>query len=353
MGVADIEIPKITPANTKKEMLEAFQLIKKRIQEQAKAELKPEKTQKERKQKEVVAAAEAAVAQDVVRRVYDLKSEIGTHLNELAVRMEQEREKYHQIQEAIAVKERELQELFEIEKEAFALAALLETQKQKKAEFEQEMQQRREALQDEMTAAKAQWEKEKQARAEEAKAQRQANETLRKREKEEYEYNFSREKSLKELQLQDELTQLEKELHAKREEFEKKNADREAALDQREKAIAAQEQRMQQLEQQVELFPGQLEESIAKAVRETTAKITDDARKNEQLLVKGFEGEKNVLLTKIEALESQVAVQQQQISRMAEQLEKAYGKVQDIAVKAVSATPGRRQERPAAEKAEA
>ena len=59
-----------------------------------------------------------------------------------------------------------------------------------------------------------------------------------------------------------------------------------------------------------------------------------------------------MLLTKIEALESRVAVQQKQISRTAEQLENAYGKVQDIAVKAVSTMPGRQQERFVAEKTE-
>lgn len=48
MPAKDIDIPKVSSANTKKDMLEAYNLLKKRIKEQAEAELKPEK-QKQKK----------------------------------------------------------------------------------------------------------------------------------------------------------------------------------------------------------------------------------------------------------------------------------------------------------------
>ena len=49
-----------------------------------------------------------------------------------------------------------------------------------------------------------------------------------------------------------------------------------------------------------------------------------------------FEGEKNVLLGKIEALEKMVASQAAQISDLAKKSELAYEKVQDIANRAVT-----------------
>jgi hypothetical protein len=68
--------------------------------------------------------------------------------------------------------------------------------------------------------------------------------------------------------------------------------------------------------------------------------ISQYQKGNEELNSKGFEGEKNVLITKIELLEKLVSAQQNQIEASTNQLQNAYEKVQNIAVKAViSAQP--------------
>jgi flagellar motility protein MotE (MotC chaperone) len=74
---------------------------------------------------------------------------------------------------------------------------------------------------------------------------------------------------------------------------------------------------------------------VKKAVQETTDRISADAGSREQLLKKEFDGEKKVLTTKIEALEKTVKEQHEQITKLTQQLEKSYQKVEDIAVKAV------------------
>lgn len=73
-----------------------------------------------------------------------------------------------------------------------------------------------------------------------------------------------------------------------------------------------------------------------RAIAETTERLENEAKKNEQLLKKEFEGEKNVLQTKIDSLEKLVADQQKHIDTLSKQMDTAYGKVQEIAVKAVS-----------------
>ncbi|MGI9165035.1 MAG: hypothetical protein ACR2G5_01360, partial [Pyrinomonadaceae bacterium] len=55
----------------------------------------------------------------------------------------------------------------------------------------------------------------------------------------------------------------------------------------------------------------------------------------EELLRKEFDGERNVLKTRIESLEQLAKEQSEQIARLSQQLEKAYGQVQDIAVRTV------------------
>ncbi len=79
----------------------------------------------------------------------------------------------------------------------------------------------------------------------------------------------------------------------------------------------------------------EVETAVNKAVEETTKKLKGEAAKNEEILRKEFDGERNVLKTKIESLSKIAADQTKQIDNLSQQLEKAYGKVQDIAVKAV------------------
>ena len=64
-------------------------------------------------------------------------------------------------------------------------------------------------------------------------------------------------------------------------------------------------------------------------------KIQAEARNREELLKKTTEGEKNVLATQIDSLEKLTKEQKEQIVRLSQQLEKAYQKVEDIAVKSV------------------
>ena len=55
----------------------------------------------------------------------------------------------------------------------------------------------------------------------------------------------------------------------------------------------------------------------------------------EELLKREFDGERNVLTIRIESFERRVKEQDAQITKLSNQLEKAYQKVQDIAVKTI------------------
>ena len=134
MNDIKIDFPKLTLTNTKKEMLDAYNDLIEKMKEQAKSELKPEKAQKLIKEKETVQAADEIGKEGAIKRIFDIKEEIGKTLVDLAAKLEGEQARYEKVKEAIDVKNNELQELFEIEKSAFSLAALLEAQKQKKEE---------------------------------------------------------------------------------------------------------------------------------------------------------------------------------------------------------------------------
>ena len=206
-------------------------------------------------------------------------------------------------------------------------------------EFEEEMAGEKEMLKAEIREAREQWAKDKNIHAQELKEQKAAEEKLRLREKEEYEYTINRQKEVKAQELHDLLEKSEKELQVKKETFEKENAQKIEDFKQREIAISEKEKRFAELQKQVDEFPELLKARIEAEVNEAVTRLERDAQKNEELLRKDFEGQKNVLSTKIESLEKLVAGQQSQIKTLTSQLDDAYGKVQDIAVKAVYRQP--------------
>ena len=103
----------------------------------------------------------------------------------------------------------------------------------------------------------------------------------------------------------------------------------------RERAIADREEELNDLRKKVSAFPKEMETAIAKAIKETTEKLSLEAKNREELQKKEFMGEKNVLTTRIESLEKIAKDQSDQITKLSQQLEKAYQQVQDVAVKTI------------------
>lgn len=319
---------KLSLSNTKQEMLEAYNVVLKQLEAQREAELKPEKKMEEKKAKEVIQVAESMSSEGVSREISNLKIETSKTLAQISDRLEEEVNKFRAIQSAISLKEKELQELYEIEKSAVTLAALIESQNQKRQAFESEMAEKKEALSQEIEALRAEREKEKNDYEAETKERDMAEKKRRDREKEEYEYSFKREQKLTKDKFEDEKAKLEKEILIKKGQMENE-------LKGREKAIAEKEEELNELRKKVAAFPKEMETAITKAVKETTEKLTLEAKNREELQKKEFVGEKNVFTTRIESLEKAVREQSEQITKLTQQLEKAYQQVQEIAIKTI------------------
>ena len=116
----------------------------------------------EKKIAETVKTAEALTAEGVVRELNNLKIDIGKTLTSISDSLEAQVLKLNTLQTAITAKESELRELYEIEKSAMSLAALIETQNLKKQEFHEEMEKKQEALNNEISVLRAQWDKEQE-----------------------------------------------------------------------------------------------------------------------------------------------------------------------------------------------
>ena len=323
-----IQPKRLTLSNTKQEMLEAYSAILKQLEAQREAELKPEKKLEEKKAKEVIQVAESLSSEGVAREISTLKIEAGKMLAQISDRLEEEIQKFKAVQNAIVLKEKELQELYEIEKSAVTLAALIESQNQKRQAFEIEMAEKKEALSQEIEALRAQREQEKKDYEEEIKERDVAEKKRRERDKDDYEYSFKREQKLTKDKFEDEKAKLEKETQIKKEQMENE-------LKVREKVIAEREEELNESKKKVAAFPKEMETAIGKAIKETTDRLNLEAKNREELVKKEFIGERNVLTTRIESLEKIVKEQSEQIAKFSQQLEKAYQQVQDIAVKTI------------------
>jgi hypothetical protein len=319
---------KLSLSSTKQEMLEAYNAVLKQLEAQREAELKPEKKLEEKKAKEVIQVAESLSSEGIARETSNLKIETGKMLAQISDRLEEEIGKFKAIQNAIVLKEKELQELYEIEKSAVTLAALIESQNQKRQAFELEMAEKKEALSQEIEALRAQREQEKKEYEEEIKERDMTEKKRREREKDDYEYSFKREQKLTKDKFEDEKSKLEKEIQIKKEQME-------SELKEREKVVAEKEEELNELRKKASVFPKEMETAVAKAIKETTEKLNLEAKNREELQRKEFVGERNVLTTRIESLEKSVKEQSEQIAKFSQQLEKAYQQVQDIAVKTI------------------
>jgi chromosome segregation ATPase len=339
------DLPNVSMTNTKKELLEAYKKAKAQFERLSKDLLNAEKARKQLEKKLAAATADSQAAQDPLKRLHDLRGAIGRELTSLAERFETEIETYRKIQSAIEAKKEELNTIYEVETAASDLAALIDAQRVKKEKFEQEMRHEKEAFEAEMEEIRTQWQREKADRNRSVKEQAEATEKQRQREKEEYEYTFERDKAQRKNALADELQALEKELVAKRSEFENESRNRTVELDTREEAIKGREKDIETLQKEVESFPKRIETSVQKAIADTTERLSSNFKSEKALMEARFEGERNVLIGKIEALEKVAASQGAQISDLAKKNELAYEKVQDIANRAV--TSARRDTYPA------
>jgi len=309
-------------------MLEAYNNLVKLLKEQRDAEIKPEQKIEEKKSKEAVEVADVISTEGVGKNIGNLKTEIGQMLVQISDRMESEINRYLQVKKAVEIKDKELGEIYEIQKSASSLMALLEAQNQKRQQFEAEIAEEKEEIEREIETTREEWGKEQEAHDAAIKERDAAEKKKRERETEEYKYQFEREQQLNKEQFEYEKAKLEREMQLKREEMEKDLFEREKVLKEREKELET-------LRQEIESFPAELKTSVDKSVKEVTERLKSDAQNKVELMQKEFNGEKNVMQSRIEALQQTVKEQNEQIAKLSAQLENSYGQVQDIAVKAI------------------
>jgi hypothetical protein len=317
-------------------MAEVVADAEKAIAQRKESEVKPEERIAAKSVSEAVAAADALSSEGVVHLISELKSTMTRTLTQLSDRLEEEIDKYGRICRAIAAKESELKEIYEIQRSASTLLAFLETHERKREEMERDLQAEKERLDHEIETTRIEWDKERREHEQEIKERDAAEQKRRQRELEEYKYSFVREQQLARDQVGDEIAAAQKEWAQRKSQQEREWAERE-------KALAAGEQELAELRARAAGFAEELKAATERAAADAVARAQQQHQAAQELLRRELEGEKNVLATKIAALERTVQEQAEQLSRLEQQAEKAYAQVQEIAVRAIEGSASTKQ----------
>ena len=317
-------------------MLEAYDSLLQQLDEVLAAKAAPADEVKNKEQQKVLTIAENMTVKAAIQGMSDLKLAVGKGLSELSEKLEAEISKLESIRQAIAIQEKELAEVYEIRKSANSLAALLEAQNQKRVEFDREMQERKTRLEGDIQEQHQRWELEKTKTETSWREVVEAERVSRERDQAEFEYRIKRDRQLMVDELADEKRKLVKEITEKRTSFEKEIADREADLKLR-------EAHLKELEQQAAGFDARLESAVQQAREKTANKVKAEYESQLALQEREHAGIKQVLETRIIALEETNREQVKRIEKLASQLDASYQKVQDVALKAIEGTSLERQ----------
>jgi hypothetical protein len=332
--------PDVSIKNTKNEILSAYEEVLKQLKDKKSEE--PKKEQERQKQETLVKQAGALSHDKINKEVSGLKTEIASILDKLNESFVAEFRKFEELQQAIQIEKKNLEDLYQLSASTDSLAAMLTAQKEKREQFEIEMaakkaeteavmKQAKAEFEEEMAEKKLQWKKEleiNQAR------QKEETETLQKkrvREEEEYHYNLKQVRK-KEADIYEEKKQkLEKDLIDKKALFEKEYAEREASL-------KAAEKELQELRANSIAFPAELEKTVAAAVKANTEKLQLEFKFVTDLKARETEGELKLKDQTIETLRAKIKDLEAFNKELAQKTTTAESNVKDIAIKAIESS---------------
>lgn len=320
---------KLSLTSTKSEILNAYNELVKKIQE---SKQENPKAEQEKKVKETTVESAAKLTdEEIIGAISALKLSLNSKLDKIEDDLTTERQKLAKIREAISVEDQRLKDLYQINAGADSLAAILAAQKEKKEEFEREMADRRNELEEQIKQEKLNRDKETKLWEEKRKEAEEALKKQRTREEEEYKYNLQLARKKDKDEYEQKKAKLEQELIQKMESFE-------SGIKVREQTVAAAEKELAELRLKAESFPSELEKAVQEAINETTARLDKDYKFEKQLLLKDHEGEIKLKNQQIESLMAKIKDLELQLKQAYSKAENAENNSKEITLKAIQSS---------------
>ena len=306
---------RISTKNTKSEIIQAYDELLKKVREKSSDNLKAKKEKEEKR--ETVKHASGNSHEKIVKNIADLKLSVTSILDGIEGDMIGKFKGLNQLEAAIQIENRRLEELYDIKVNADTLAALLMAQKEKKLDFEMEMD-----------AHKKEWENEQREKEAIAKEESKRIEMLGNRKEEEYEYNLKLARKKENDAYQEKKAVMEKELAERKAAVEKE-------LSESKERINAQEREFTEMRSKVEGMAKEIENAVKEAEKAVTETLETKHKHSSDVLKVEIEGERKLNKQLVDSLEKKIKEQDAMIRHLTEKADIAGGQVKEIAVKAV------------------
>ncbi len=312
----------VNSKSTKNEILQAYDELLKKVQEQKSVDTK---TVAEQNQKQkIVEQVTSQSNEGIVKNIANLKINLNSKLDELEDNLLNEFKKFTDLKEALKTEEKRLEEVYQVSVNVDSLAALLLAQKEKREQFELEVASKKEAFDSEMKENREAWQKEKQKLEQSYKELKEETEKQRKREEEEYAYNLKLNRKKEEDAYQEKKQAFDKEIEEKQKEWE------------------AREDEYKTLKKQVEGFSKEIEQAISKTKQEVEKELVTSHKFEKDLLEKETEGEMKLLKQTIVTLENKIKEQTATIEQLTKKSDNSSDQVKEIAIKAIEGASNQR-----------
>jgi hypothetical protein len=323
----------VSEKSTKTEILDAYNELVVKVREQKAMDSRVAK--KETEEKETVKTASQNSVEGIVKNLANLKLDIVKAMDTLEEKLIAEFRRLTELQQAIHIETKELDDTYGIKSEAETLATILLAQKEKRTAFELEIEQKKSDFEADMGQKKAQWKKEQEEYESAKKERDQQAKKERQREEEEYEYDLQLKRKKDNDVYETKKAALEKQLAERKSVFERDFAEREALIASKEKELA-------DLRTKVESFPKELDKVAKDTEKSVTDRIEFKYKYQAELGAREVEGEKRLHQQMITALEAKIKDQDEQIRQLTQKANESVQQVQAIAVKAIEGASAQR-----------
>ena len=315
--------------NTKNEILAAYEELLQKAQESKTDE--PKKVQEKQLQETVLKNAATSSYEGIVKNISNLKIELSSSLDKLGDKFVSEFKKFEELQQAIQLEKKNLEDLYQLSANADSLSVMLLVQKEKKQLYEDEMTNMKLKFEEEMSKIRLQWKKDQEETVQKMKEEAEMLQKNRKREEEDFQYNLKLTRKKESDIYEEEKSKFEKELVDKKAMYDSEFANREATIRNAESELAA-------LKAHSETFPVELEKAVSAAVKTVTEKLKTDYGFEKELTAKQMEGDIKLKDQIVQTLQSKIKDIELTIKELSAKANIAEASVKDIAIKAIESS---------------
>lgn len=327
--------------STKEELLEAYKSVAKQLKAKEEAQLNPEKVKTQRRKAEVVEKTRSLTVDGVTKSIETVRNRTQSILAEIEQEVTTQLGELATVQEALAARQVELQDIYGIEVEASGLAALVEAQKERRSQFDKELADRRVQFESDMANTRKAWEIDRTEYMRTLTLRNEQDKVVRDRELETSKYTFERDQKAKYDKLTDELATRTKAFEADMEQRMKVYAGQVELLQKREAMQKELETTVSTLQAAQTALQASIETKVATAAAagKNSAQVGFGIEVN--AIKKSYEADITVLKGQVTGLTAQVDEYRAANVALTNKLEAAYAKVQSVAEKALESQGSR------------